>query len=141
MLSRVDLNKGWAQYLLHRMGYVKRKATTKAKVTVENFAAVKEDYLLEIKQVITMDEIPADLIINFDQTGLSIVPSSDWTMEAKGAKRVEAVGKDDKRQLTAVLAGSLTGDLLLVISCHLRLYIRGKLHVAYRSTVSLRNGT
>ena len=112
MLSRVDLNKGWAQYLLHRMGYVKRKATTKAKVTVENFAAVKEDYLLEIKQVITMDEIPADLIINFDQTGLNIVPSSDWTMEAKGAKRVEAVGKDDKRQLTAVLAGSLTGDLL-----------------------------
>ena len=59
-----------------------------------------------------MDEIPADLIINFDQTGLSIVPSSDWTMEAKGAKSVEAVGKDDKRQLTAVLAGSLTGDLL-----------------------------
>jgi len=30
MLSSVDLNKGWAQYLLHRMGYVKRKATTKA---------------------------------------------------------------------------------------------------------------
>jgi len=39
-------------------------------VTVENFTAVKEDYLLEIKQVITMDEIPAELIINFDQTGL-----------------------------------------------------------------------
>ena len=28
MLSRVDLNKGWARYLLHRMGFVKRKATT-----------------------------------------------------------------------------------------------------------------
>ena len=81
-------------------------------MTVENFTAVKEDYLLEIKQVITMDEIPAELIINFDQTGLSIVPSSDWTMEAKGAKWVEAVGKDDKRQLTAVLAGTLTGDFL-----------------------------
>jgi len=79
------------------MGYVKCKATTKAKVTVENFTAIKEDCLLEIKQVITMDEIPAELIINFDQTGLSIVPSSDWTMEAKGAMWVEAVGKDDKR--------------------------------------------
>ena len=112
LLSRIDFNKGWAQYLLHRMGYVKHKVTTKAKVTVENFTAVKEDYLLEIKQVITMDEIPAELIINFDQTGLSIVPSSDWTMEAKGAKWVEAVGKDDKRQLTAVLAGTLTGDFL-----------------------------
>jgi len=32
--SRIDLSKGWAQYLLHQMGYVKHKATTKAKVTV-----------------------------------------------------------------------------------------------------------
>lgn len=112
MLSRVDLNKGWAQYLLHRMGYVKRKATTKAKVTIENFAELKADYLQEINQVIEMDEIPADLVINFDQTGLNIVPASEWTMEARGAKRVEVVGKDDKRQLTAVLAGTLTGDFL-----------------------------
>ena len=112
MLSRVDLNKGWAQYLLHRMGFVKRKATTKAKVTVENFAELKSDYLLEIKNVIAMDEIPAELVINFDQTGLNIVPTSDWTMEAEGSKRVEVIGKDDKRQLTAVLAGTLDGDFL-----------------------------
>ena len=38
MLSRVDLNKGWERYLLHRMGFVKRKATTKVKVSMENFA-------------------------------------------------------------------------------------------------------
>ena len=50
--------------------------------------------------------------INFVQTGLSIVPASDWTMEAKGAERVEAVGINDKRQLTTVLAGSLAGDFL-----------------------------
>ena len=41
LLSRVDL-KGWSQYLLQRMGYVKRKATTKAKVTVENFAELRQ---------------------------------------------------------------------------------------------------
>ena len=64
LLSRVGLNKGWAQYLLQNMGYVKRKATTKVKVTVENFAELKADYLLEIKQVIAMDEILAELIIN-----------------------------------------------------------------------------
>jgi len=112
LLPRVDLNKGWAQYLLHRMGYVKRKATTKAKVTVENFAQLKSDYLLEIKNVIAMDEIPSQLVINFDQTGLNIVPTSDWTMEAEGSKRVEVIGKDDKRQLTAVLACTLDGDFL-----------------------------
>ena len=112
MLSRVDLNKGWAQYLLYRMGFVKCKATTKAKVTVENFAELKSDCLLEIKNVIEVDEIPAELVINFDQTGLNIVPTSDWTMEAEGSKRVEVIGKDDKRQLTAALAGTLDGDFL-----------------------------
>ena len=59
-----------------------------------------------------MDEIPAELIINLDQTDLSVVPASDWTMTVKGAKRVEAVGINGKRQLTAVLAGSLAGDFL-----------------------------
>ena len=33
-------------------------------------------------------------------------------MEAEGTKRVEVVGKDDKRQLTAVLGGSMTGEFL-----------------------------
>ena len=33
LLTRVNLSKGWAQYLLQRMGYVKRKATSKAKVS------------------------------------------------------------------------------------------------------------
>jgi len=45
LLTRVDLSKGWAQYLLKRMGYVKRKATSKAKVTVDNFAEIKADFL------------------------------------------------------------------------------------------------
>ena len=64
-------------------------------VTVENFKELKEQFLLEINQGIVMDEIPVDLIINF---GLHLVPVSEWTMEAEGTKRVEVVGKDDKRQ-------------------------------------------
>ena len=112
LLLGIDLTKGWAKYLLNRMGYVKRKATSKAKVTVANFDELKEDYLLEIKHVVEMDEIPPELIVNFDQTGLNFIPVSEWTMEAEGAKRVKVTGKDDKRQLTAVLGGSLVGDFL-----------------------------
>lgn len=33
-------------------------------------------------------------------------------MEQEGAKRVELVAKDDKRQITAVFAVSFTGDFL-----------------------------
>ena len=45
---------------------VRRKATSKAKVAVENLEDLKEEFLLDIKQVIAMNEIPADLIINFE---------------------------------------------------------------------------
>ena len=57
-----------------------------------------------------MDEIPADLVINFDQTGINCMPVSSWTMEKEGSKRVEIIGKDDKCQITAVLAGTVNGN-------------------------------
>ena len=59
-----------------------------------------------------MDEVPTELVINWDQTGINYVPLSAWTLEHEGAKRVEMIGKDDKRQLTAVFACSLSGDFL-----------------------------
>lgn len=33
-------------------------------------------------------------------------------MEVEGSKRVEVVAKDDKRQITAIFAGSMAGDFL-----------------------------
>ena len=62
------------------------KLQPKVKFTVENFAVIKIAFLLEVKHVISMDEIPAELVINFDQTGLNVVPTSDWTMEVGGAE-------------------------------------------------------
>ena len=59
-----------------------------------------------------MDEIPQDLIINFDQTGMNYVPLTSWTMEQEGARHIEIVAKDDKQQITAVFTASFTGDFL-----------------------------
>ena len=61
-----------------------------------------------------MEEIPHDLIINWDQNGINYVPVSQWTMAKEGSKRVEIVGVNDNRQITAVFAGSLAGDFLPV---------------------------
>ena len=91
---------------------MKRKATTAAKDNVENFDLLKE-FLLEVKNVVYMDEIPEDLIVNFDQTGINYVLVSSWTMEQEGSKCVEVVVKDDKWQITAVFAASFTGEFLL----------------------------
>ena len=50
LLTIVNLSKGWAQYLLQRMGYVKWKATSKAKVSVENFAEIYKGRFSVINQ-------------------------------------------------------------------------------------------
>ena len=40
---------------------------------------------------------------------MKIVPCSTWTMERQRSTRVEMVGINDKRHITAVFCGSLTG--------------------------------
>ena len=57
------LNKHWDQYLLRRMGYVKRKDSSKTKITIENLASLK--YLLDIRGIVDIREIPQDLILNW----------------------------------------------------------------------------
>ena len=92
--------------------YVKRQGSTSAKITVSNFEELKQQFSIDVKAVIEIEEIPAGLIINWDQTGINYVPTNSWTMEKEGQKRVEIVAADDRRQITAVFAGSLTGHFL-----------------------------
>ena len=108
----IHLTKAWARSLLNRMGMVKRRVSSKAKIDVHNFVCIKEEFLLDVKNVISMDKIPPSLVINWDQTAIQYVSISSWTMEQEGAKRVEIARKDDKRQITAILACTMSGDVL-----------------------------
>ena len=57
--------------------------------------------------------VPAqELVVNADQTGLNYLTVSRTGRFFKGAKEVLRLANDDKRQLTAVLAGSVSGQLL-----------------------------
>ena len=108
----IDITKDWAKRLLRRMGLVKRHGTTKAKINPLDFDALKKQYLADIRTKVYMEDIPADIIINWDHTGLKYVPVSNWTMEHKGVKRVEIAGSDDKRQLTALFSCTFSGKFL-----------------------------
>ena len=108
----IHLTKAWARSLLNRMGMVKRRVYSKAKIDIHNFVGIKEEFLLDVKNVISMDKIPPSLVINWDQTAIQYVPTASWTMEQEGTRRVEIAGKDDKWQITAVLACTMSGDLL-----------------------------
>ena len=57
-------------------------------------------------------DIPDNLIINLDQTGIKLVPVGDWTMAAEGSRRVEVIGLSDKQQITATFAAALDGAFL-----------------------------
>ena len=67
-----------------------------------------------MKAVVKMEDIPNELIVNWGQTAMKLVPSGSWTMEKKGTKQVEISAVDDKRQITAVFGCSLSGDFLPV---------------------------
>uniref|UniRef100_A0A1X7V808 Uncharacterized protein n=1 Tax=Amphimedon queenslandica TaxID=400682 RepID=A0A1X7V808_AMPQE len=57
----------WAKSLMKRMGYVKRKCSNAAKVTVDDFELVKE-FLADISAEVLMFDIPIQLVFNWDQT-------------------------------------------------------------------------
>ena len=61
---------------------------------------------------ISLSQVHPSLIINMDQTGVHLVPASNWTYHATGASSVAVLGAEDKRQITACIASSLDGELL-----------------------------
>lgn len=79
---------------------------------VEEFKTLKKQFLEDIIDVVTMEDIPPELVLNWDQTGVNLVPASSWTMKRKGSKRVEIKGLNDKRQITCVFCVSLFSDFL-----------------------------
>ena len=93
-------------------GMCQTKSIYVSKYTVQDFDKVKASFLSSVATIVHMESIPAALILNCDQTGIQLVPSSNWTLEKKGVKRVALSGGDDKRQITAVVCGSMTGDFL-----------------------------
>ena len=108
----VILKKTWAQSLLQWMGFVKRRETTKSNVAVAGLEACKDIFLSDIVAIVVLEEIPPDLIINWDYPGPNLIPSSFWTMEKKVLGKLSWQVKMINWQRTAVLCGSLTGVFL-----------------------------
>ena len=65
------LSVAWAKSLLQRMNFTKRRGSTKSGMAPDNFEKVKETFLSEIIETVEMNDIPGDLIFNWDQTGIN----------------------------------------------------------------------
>ena len=127
--GHIELGKKWAESFLQRRGFVKRKATKAARKLPPDFSELKAAYLRRIQDEVTAHDIPRDLLINWDQTGSKLVPVSQWTMAQEGSKQVPVVGKEDKREITVLLAVTASGTLLppqliyqgKTVGCHPRI--------------------
>ena len=72
---------------------------TKAKLSPAQIAEQKMLYLSHVKGMVDVHLIPPELVINWDQSGIQLLPTSNWTMEQEGAERVEIIALNDKWQL------------------------------------------
>ena len=68
----IVLSKHWAHSIMDRMNFVKRHGKSKSKVTCTNFEELREQFLFDIKTIIEFEEIPDDVILNWDHTGVKI---------------------------------------------------------------------
>ena len=73
--GHIEVTKAWTKSLLMRMGYVKRKCSNAGKISVSHFEEIKEEFLADIKAEVVMNEIPHELIFNWDQTAIQLVPT------------------------------------------------------------------
>ena len=101
--GHIEITSTWAKSLLSRMSYVKRKCSNTGKVPTPLFNEIKNVFLADVTAEVIMNDIPDDLIINWDQTALQFVPTGQWAMHQSGEKVVPISHSDDKRQITAVL--------------------------------------
>jgi hypothetical protein len=62
--------------------------------------------------IVAKHQIPADLIINMDQQGVTILIGNDHTYAKKGTKQVDIAAQDEQRAYTICVASTPAGTLL-----------------------------
>ena len=70
------------------LGMVKRKGTKAAKEVPEDFPRIQAEFLKAVKDLIVANSIPAELVINIDETGLHYTFTGGYTMEVIGSTQV-----------------------------------------------------
>ena len=107
--GHIMITQAWAKSFLKRLGFTKRKGTKAVKKLPTGFC----DRLHRARESCSRRTF-GTTVLNWDQTGCSVVPGGDWTMEECGSRQVKITGLDDKRQITALLSVTMSGQMLPV---------------------------
>lgn len=114
LLNELKLTAGWiSKYCRRELGWKWRRGTTGAGNELpENWHEEGIKVAKRLAVMIYNDEIHRKMIINFDQTGVHVVPKSRFTYAKAKTEHVSILGFDDKRQITMVVGCTYDGDLL-----------------------------
>lgn len=113
LLDSFHISAGWiSKWARTEMKWSWRKSTTAASKLPLDWEERGVQMAMRLAAQIEMYDVHASLVINLDQTGVHLVPASFWTYDPAGSSSVAVVGAEDKRQITAVVASSLYGDVL-----------------------------
>ena len=109
----IELGRKWCESIFKRLNFVRRKCTTAKPIIAPGLVPeIGLTFYKDVNEAVNTYEIPAELIINIDQTPLPFVLISKYTMEEKGASRVSVPGTADYRQITGTFGVTLSGDFL-----------------------------
>ena len=110
--SSLELTKDWAPGVIKSMNWTIRKGTTGKIDLSKQFLLEKLTFQKKISGAIFEHDIPKELIINLDQTPLSYVSPGKYTFDVKAVKTIPIKGINDKQQIPATFAISMSGKFL-----------------------------
>ncbi|CAE6435116.1 unnamed protein product [Rhizoctonia solani] len=100
------------RFLADHLRWSYRSTTQSSQKLPADWMAQCKDMAMRLAWNIGYHRIPAELIVNADQTGVAYLGTGDKTWELKGVKQVPAIGKGDKRQFTMMVAIAASGTML-----------------------------
>ena len=106
------LPRSSVKHFMHSIGYSYRFATQSAKLTSKIWPELGRNMAIQIAQSIHAYHTPPELVINADQTGIHLLPSPNHTWDTCGNQQVQIIGKNEKHQVTLMMASTVSGGLL-----------------------------
>lgn len=100
------------QFISSVMDWTLRRGTRAAAHIPANAFELCERALYRIVHLINFYDIPPELVINMDQTGVMVLMTHNKTYAQKGAKQIDIAGRDEKRAYTLCVATTPAGNIL-----------------------------
>jgi len=100
LLEKFKISNAWVtNFLHHELNWSPWKGTQTAhKVPLDAPLKILKTFC-HVAAVVRTEKIPAELMVNPDQTGVCLVPVSNMTFEEWGSSQVDLVGVSEKRQV------------------------------------------